>query len=392
MEPTRPIRRPRIVHVITRYLRGGSEQRIRDIVRSFPEGRHHVLVGRDSDVGLVRRDLDPDVVTVLDALVREPDPVRDLTALLDIARLLRRHRFDLVVTHQSKAGVLGRAACWITRGPPAIHSLSMANFGPGYPGWQGRCFREIESRLERVTSAYAVVGHDLAARYAAIGIPEHKLVVVRSGVRLPVGTSRGAAREHVRRRLGLPSRRPIVAYVGSLEPRKNALDLVPFLDGLIHLEPCELRPFLAVAGEGPQRELLASALRSSGLAEDASLLGYISAPCDLIAAADALVLLSSAEGVSQVLVQASSLATPFIAYDVDGVRELLAMGAHGTVVPLGNVDDAAKAAALTLASHDDHPGSMDLTSWNPACIESQHRRLIQWAIGPRSMAAPSRVA
>ena len=202
MEATRPIRRPRIVHVITRYLRGdrADDPRYRSLV---PGG----TPSRRAREGLGRRTRTPRPRPGRGHGSGRPGsgagPCSRLTALLRIARLLRHHRFDLVVTHQSKAGVLGRAACWLTRGPPAIHSLSMANFGPGYPGWQDRWFREIESRLERATSAYAVVGHDLAARYAAIGIPEHKLVVVRSGVRLPVGTSRGAAGA-VRSRFGLP--------------------------------------------------------------------------------------------------------------------------------------------------------------------------------------------
>lgn len=385
-------RYPRVLHLVTRYLRGGSEQRIRDIVRSLPEGEHHIVMGIESDVDLVRREVAPASCNVLNTLVRDPSPIRDAAALTSIVRLLRRRPFDVLITHQSKAGVLGRVAASLTRGPPTVHSLSMANFGPGFSVGQDRLFRAIEARLHRATAAYAVVGRDLAARYAAIGVPDHKLVVVRSSVRLPDGTRDEATRRDACERFGLPSRRPIVLYLGSLEPRKNVLDLVPLLEGLIHIEPRDARPFLVIAGEGPLSSALAAALHSHGLSCDAAMLGYVDRPDRLIVAADAMVLLSEAEGVPQVLVQASAVGTPFVAYDVDGVKELLALGANGLAVPLGNVDDAAKATALKLSESGGPTRSIDLSSWEPGRIEQEHRRLIAGVLASGLVAAPRRDA
>ena len=75
--------RPQVVHIATRYLRGGSERRIRDIVLSFPEADHHVILGPESDLDLARRHLRPRTLTILPALVREPDIVKDIVALGD---------------------------------------------------------------------------------------------------------------------------------------------------------------------------------------------------------------------------------------------------------------------------------------------------------------------
>src|SRR5438034_6925472 len=101
-------------------------------------------------------------------------------------------------------------------------------------------FRTLERRLHPSTTAYAVVGKDLARRFERIGVPRTKLHVVRSGVRLPLKSYAGR-REQLRDRLGLPRSRKLLAYVGSLEPRKNVLDLVPLLrDGL---DAAPARPF-----------------------------------------------------------------------------------------------------------------------------------------------------
>jgi glycosyltransferase involved in cell wall biosynthesis len=369
----------RILHVATRYLRGGSEQRIRDIVGAIPEAEHHVVVGIDSDPELARRDLRPASLTTVRSLVRDPSPARDAAALRALVRLLRRARFDLLVTHQSKAGVLGRIAARIV-GPPAIHSLSMANFGPGYPGWQDAVFRTIEGRLHGWTAAYVVVGWDLAQRYAGIGVPAEKLTVVRSGVSLPTETRSDARRREVRCKHGLPSGRPIVLYLGSLEARKNVLDLVPLLRRLVDAAATSgLRPFLAVAGEGPLSQQLASSLVVSGLSGDAALLGYQTHPGPLLAAADAVALLSGAEGVPQALVKAAAVGTPFVSYGVDGVSELIELGADGRIVAPGDVEGAAAALGHVLARQlVTRPASApDLSSWRPETIASGHRRVVE---------------
>jgi glycosyltransferase involved in cell wall biosynthesis len=370
-----PSVRPQVLHVVTRYLRGGSEARIRDIVRSFQEADHHLVVGADSDAELVQAQVAA-TVTVMKSLVREPSPWNDAATVVKLARLLKRQGFHLVVTHQSKAGVLGRVAARLAGGPPAVHSLSMANFGPGYRKWEDLLFRVIEARLERVTAAYVVVGYDLAGRYGDIGVPQDKLHVVRSGLRLPMIDGERGDRDPLLQRLGLPDHRPLVLHLGSLEPRKNVLDLGRYLRHLLSFDSAT-RPFLVVAGEGPLASALMTMFRREELMDDAALVGFVDEPGPLIAAADAMILLSRAEGVPQVLVQAAAAATPFVAYDVDGVRELVGLGADGTVVPLGDVAAAAEATAHIIGRGAERTGaSIDLTSWSTEVIDAEYRRVM----------------
>jgi glycosyltransferase involved in cell wall biosynthesis len=366
----------RVLHVATRYLRGGSETRIRDFVRSLPEAEHHVVIGADSDPELALFELNPTSLTIVPTLVREPSPISDLRAMRAIGRILAKDRHHLVVTHQSKAGVLGRSAAR-RAGVPSIHSLSMASFGPGYPKWQNSLFRWLETRLSSATTAYAVVGEDLVNRYAGIGVPKSKLHVIRSGVRLPehIGTMNGS-RLAGRRRYGLPSQRPLVLYLGSLDARKNVMELPAFLSGLIAKDPA-LRPYLVVAGEGPLFDKLSEELEAAGLGDDAAMLGFVPDPGELLASADALVLLSRTEGVPQVLVQAAAVGTPFVAYEVDGVRELMDLGARGVSIPPGNLNAAVEeTAALLRGNGRSDRSDLDLSVWSPESIGIGYRKLV----------------
>lgn len=378
-----------IVHIVTRYLRGGSERRIRDIVRALPEAEHHLVLGGGSETDLAVRDLDPASLTVMPSLIRQPHPWRDPVALRRLVRMLRANRFDLVITHQSKAGVLGRTAARMC-GVPVIHSLSMASFGEGYPRWQSTLFRGIESRLARSTAAYAVVGTDLRHRYAQLGVPTEKLHVVRSGVPLPRRSASEDSIGEACRALGLPDDRPLILSLGSLEPRKNVLRLPALLAEVLSMRGTP-RPYLVVAGEGPLQDRLRETLTAAGLDGDARLVGFVPDPLPLVAAADVLVLLSSAEGLPQVLVQAAAAGTPFVAYAVDGVGELIDLGAEGIGVPANDLSAAASAIGSLLGrERPTTAASIDLSEWSAQAIADGYRRVIDSVLEPEPAAVPFR--
>ena len=367
----------RVLHICTRYLRGGSERRLRDMMAALSEYEHDVVIGPDSDIDLATSQLRAKSIFVEPALRRSISPANDLLATWRLYRRIRNGNYALVVTHQSKAGVLSRAAAVLGGRPPVIHSLSMASFGPGYSRPASWIFRHAERALAPVTDGYAVVGHDLLERYTSIGIPHGKCQVIRSGVPCGPMTSRADARARVVAMLGLPAERPIVAYVGSLDARKGAHDIVPYLLRLGGRSP---NPFLAIAGEGPLAETVRARIGSQGLTADAALLGYVSPVDDLIHAADAVILLSRAEGISQVLVQAAARGTPFVAYDVDGTHELLAFGASGSVVGIGDVDAAAN-ATIALLREGKRGRPIDTESWSDAVITAGYRDLVTTAVG-----------
>ena len=357
---------PRVVHVVTRYLRGGSEKRVRDMIAALPEAEHHVLVGAGSELDLARHELEGARVTVVPSLIRELHPVRDVAATMAIAAMIRRVDADLVVTHQSKGGVVGRVAAFATT-RPVVHSLSMASFGDGYGRLEDRVFRQVERRLAPLTSRFVASGDDLRRRFLAIGVPAAKVRVVRSGVRLPepvVGETRSAV--------------PTLLYLGSLDERKNVLALIPLLRRVI--ERSTVRPRLRIAGEGPLRDALERGFHAEGLDPDVEFLGFVRDPDALIRQASCMVLLSRAEGLPQVLVQAAAVGTPFVSSDVDGARELVAMGARGTVIPLGDDEAAARAVAGILADPR-RATPIDTSAWRTERILRDHRTVLIEALG-----------
>jgi glycosyltransferase involved in cell wall biosynthesis len=142
--------------------------------------------------------------------------------------------------------------------------------------------------------------------------------------------------------------------------------------------------FLAVAGDGPLRTSVAEKITSLGLQENVALLGYVQPVHDLIQAADVVVLLSRAEGISQVLVQAAAVGTPFVAYDVDGAKELIKLGATGCVVSIGHAHTAA-GAAFDFARHRTRGVPIDVSTWSQPTIVAGYRQVTSSALHDRPL-------
>jgi len=322
----------RVLHIITRYLGGGSE---RDLFAQMEFERAqgdevHLVVGRDSRVPDEARGY---LVATAPTLIRGIDPVADARAYRALRRLISDGRYDVVYTHQSKAGVIGRLAARGRAGAVA-HVISMSSFGPGYSRPASMAFVAAERWCARYTDLMLTVGNELRRDYLAAGVGrESQYRLVRS----PIDVSRFLAareigateRQRLRDQFGIPEGVTALASVSALEPRKRHDLLLRELSPLLSAGEATL----LFAGEGPERARLEQLAASIGVAERARFLGHIPNVHELLAATDVLVHASTAEGVPQVMVQALAAGIPIVATRVTGMREV--PGAPVTLLPVG---------------------------------------------------------
>jgi glycosyltransferase involved in cell wall biosynthesis len=371
-----------VVHVSTRFIGGGSERTLADVVHALPapDFEHVVIVGRDHDPARMRSLLGETRSIVVPTLIRTPHPIRDARAYAGLRRILSDLRPDVLHTIQSKAGILGRAAGRRAGVPTLVHGVVMSNFGPGFSPIASPVYRAAERAVARWTTAYIACGLELEERFVRAGIGDRaRYTVIRSSVdldayRAAADRGRAAAREAI----GLPSDRPVVLFAGALERRKGIDDLPAFVAELRRALPDAM---LVVAGTGPLRERMEGAFRDAALAPAFRYVGYCDRMPELMAACDCLVMLSSAEGLATVLVQAAAARRPFVSYAVDGPGELIGRGAAGSIVPRGAPGDAARETARLIAAAP--RATVDLSEWEPAEVASRYRAFFD-GLGRRS--------
>ena len=279
-------------------------------------------------------------------LRREVRPISDMQALAELRGVIRRFKPDLVHTHSSKAGILGRLAAHRERVPVVIHSIHGFGFGPQQPAPVRLAFLAVERLASRWTTAFiAVSQRNLEAGVRLRLFPASRARVIRSGVDLAsFAAHRGG--EALRRELGVPSAAPLVVQIVCFKPQKAPERFVEIAARLASRFPAA--HFLLV-GDGALRRQLERLRREAGLEGRLHLPGWRRDVPAILDAATVVTLTSRFEGLPRVLVEALAAGVPVVAMAVDGVSEVVRDGQNGFLVAPHDVEGVATRVAAILA-------------------------------------------
>jgi glycosyltransferase involved in cell wall biosynthesis len=257
-----------------------------------------------------------------------------------LQRRIHERRPDIVHTHLSKAGVLGRIAARRAKVPVVVHTYHGHIFEGYFRRPVARGFLEIEKRLARSTDALLAVSPEIRDQLLTLGIGKpSQWHVIPLGLELDHLLANSTTRPEARAALGLPSDRPIVGIVGRLVPIKAHHTFFQAASLIAQEEPNAL---FVVAGDGELRGELERAGRAA-LGERIRFLGWVSDLPLLYAALDVAVLSSENEGTPVALIEAGAAGLPTVATSVGGVPDVIQDGTTGLLVPAK--DQAALAGA-----------------------------------------------
>lgn len=387
----------RILHLSTRLILGGSQENTvlscegqarlgHEVHLAFgpiygPEGS---LLDRVKAGGAAIR------THVVPHLVREINPIADWRCHRELVALIRSVRPDIVHTHSSKAGILGRSAAWTAGGrgragaargweaPGIVHTIHGPPFMPLEGGAPRRLRIVAVNKLYEVAERFAARRCDLIVSVAdamtrqflsrAIGSPG-QYVTVLSGMETErfLEAAPGESREEMRTALGLSPADFVVGTVARLAEHKGHDDL---LDALASDLRSQRGWKLLWVGDGWWRPRLLARARTLGLSVDERDRGGPSregaqivvtglVPPESVAAhiraMDVLVHPSMREGLPRTVPQALLCGVCPVAYDVDGTGEACRDGQTGVLVHPG--DRAGLRAAIRRLC--DHPGERE---------------------------------
>ena len=338
-------REVRVLHIITRLDRGGSATNTLLTAAGLPgRFRSSLIYGRTRDLPARARELRGTVEMVEVAeLVRDPSPVKDLVALLKLYRLIRRGQFDIVHTHSSKAGILGRIAARLARVSHIVHTPH----GHVFTGYAGRIvttlFILVERWLARFTDRIIGLTEEEVWEHLdrEIGAPE-QFESIPSGIDLERFSTRpvGFDRSGIRASLHLPNHAFLIGSVGRLEPVKGHAYL---LQAFATLAPRFPALYLALVGDGELADALRASAQRSGIADRVLFLGWWDDVTVLLQAFDLFVLPSLNEGMGRALVEAMAAGLPIVASRAGGIPEVLEDGEAGLLVEARSAPGLAQA-------------------------------------------------
>jgi len=317
--------KPKVIHVITRLIAGGAQentilscQGLKDrydvlLVTGPPEGHEGSLIEDAAQRGIR--------TVVIPELVRPISPALDGAAFRRLLTLFDEEKPDIVHTHSSKAGIVGRAAAWFAGVPVIVHT----NHGLPYYDFQTlrerTMFWSAEKIATSVTHKVVCVGEEMKRKSIAgrLGKPE-LFEVIHSGIEI----ERFVRARSVRAKLGIAESARVVGVVSRMAAHKGHRFLVEAAPKDVHI---------LFVGDGEQRATLEKQVADAGV--QATFVGHVppeEVP-NLIASMDVVVHPSLWEGLPRAAVQALLVGRPVVAFDCDGAREVVIDGVTGRLVP-----------------------------------------------------------
>jgi glycosyltransferase involved in cell wall biosynthesis len=338
-----PKRRTRVLHIITHLDNGGAQANTLLSVAGLDRGRY--IVDLAAGPGVLEREAlaSADRVVVLPYFRRSLYSFGDLRAAAVLLRLVAD--YDVVHTHGSKAGVLGRLAARLRRVPAVIHTVHGFPVHDYMPGLKRRLLLALERVAARCADRIVCVCDANVAEALSLGIarPEQVRVVV-SGV--PSEQVRSGSDDSVRAELGIPTDASVVGTITRLMEQKAPLDFVAAARRVIEADP---QVHVVMVGDGPLRDQVAAA--AAGIPR-LHLLGFRNDVPDVLAMLDVVVFSSLWEGLGRALTEAVLAGKPVVATAVNGVPDLIVDGETGYLTPAGRPDQLADRILDVLARPD----------------------------------------
>lgn len=279
---------------------------------------------------------------------RKIAPLRDLRALWRLFLFFRRERFDVVHSTTPKAGMLCAVAARLARVPVRLHTFTgqawvelrgMARLLAKGGDW-------LTAHLNTQCYADSISQRDFIVREGVGTVSQ--IAVLGAGSLAGVDLARfepghwAGERAAIRQQLAIPDGTKVIAFIGRLTRDKGLGELMAAFNQVSEQLPCVL---LLI---GPAESADGSLSHTAGQVQDENVrrVGYTPAPERYLAISDLLCLPSYREGFGNVVIEAAAMGVPSVGTDIVGLRDAIANGETGVLVP---PRDAARLAEATLA-------------------------------------------
>ncbi|UCF33380.1 MAG: glycosyltransferase family 4 protein [Phycisphaerales bacterium] len=347
----------KICHVITRLIIGGAQENTVLTCRGLVEKGHDVTLIAGPETGPEGSLWDEAEkagcrLVKLDAMRRAVKPLYDLAARHQLRRLFTDLKPEVVHTHSSKAGILGRSAAASANVPVVVHTIHGMSFNRTQPAFIQWLYRSLERWAARQTTAFVTVADAMIDQSVSAGLaPRDRFVTVRSGIETDDFVPDASERTSLRAEWGAEEGDVVVGTIARLFINKGYEEIIEAMPRAV--QHCDKLKFVWI-GDGANREQYLNRLEAMGLRNRVHLVGLIH-PREVgrhINGFDIVLHASRWEGLPRALVQGLLMGVPAVAFDNDGSPEVVRDGQTGILVPFGDTAKLSQ-AIVSLATDPD---------------------------------------
>ena len=288
----------------------------------------------------------------VEQLVRNINPIKDIVAFYKLFKIFKEKKYDIVHTHSSKAGILGRIAAKAAGVKLVIHTIH----GLPFHDYQNGIVNFIYILLEKIAALFSdkivVVCDSMSKKALKKGIGKPELFeTIYSGMDLDSFLNARKFRNEARKKFGFCENDIVIGKIARLFYLKGHEYL---FDAFFQLSRKHGNIKLLLVGDGILREKYEKFVSEHGLEEKVFFAGLVP-PDDIpfyLSAMDILVHVSLREGLARALPQAMACGIPVVSFDVDGARDIIENGENGYLVEPKDVDMLRDSIEILLADEN----------------------------------------
>ena len=322
----------KICHVITRFINGGAEENTMLTCNySIKLGDSVTLIiGKETNKEILYKLSKKIKVIKINNLVRDIDPIKDILAFFEIKRIFNKLKPDIVHTHESKAGILGRIAAKISRVNLIVHTVHILPF-VNVKYYKKYFYILIEKLTSYITDKFICVSKGMLIESLKFKIGnKEKYKIIHSGfdIKKFKYTKKEPKIIKINEYNKNPKKFKLILMMGAFEERKRQIEFLHIFKKIIKIFD---KTILVFVGSG---KLLNKTKRLSsdlGLKKRVYFSGFRNDPEKFISLSDICVMNSVREGLPKVVPQYYSAGKPVISTNLPGIQEIISHSKNGYI-------------------------------------------------------------
>jgi len=382
--------KPRVLRIINRFNLGGPTFNVAYLTK-YLSNYETMLVGGEKDdtedsSEFILENLNLKAVKIK-SMRRSINPFNDLFAFFEIVKLMRQFNPQIVHTHASKAGTLGRLAAVYCKVPIVVHTFHGHVFHSYFPAWKTSIFKAIERYLAKRSTRIIAISEKQKEELSLVHkiCPKEKISIVPLGFDLEKFKNvDGTKRNSFRKKYFIKKDEIAVGIIGRLVPIKNHELFLGAVQHIFSRDGFEKVKFFIV-GDGENKDLLinkAEQLRlNPQFFPDKSVEGkliftsWIKEVDVVMAGLDLVLLTSFNEGTPVSLIEAQAGGRAVISTNVGGIENIVSP--KTAILVENNNQKELNAALEALLRNKEKIAEMGSFGWEMVGKKFNYTRLVE---------------
>ncbi len=350
---------PKVLRIINRFNLGGPTYNATFLTKFISSDFETLLIGGlpeqgESDSFHIPEEYGINPL-IIPELKRKPSIKSDKEAYQKIKKIILEFKPDIVHTHASKAGALGRRAAYACKVPVIVHTFHGHVFHSYFNLIKTNFFKLIERRLAKKTTAIIAISETQKKELSTIHkiCPKEKIKIIPLGFDLlKFQIKIKENRIITRTKFNIQEDEVAIAIIGRLTKIKNHAFFLQVCEKILSAGEKKIKIF--IVGDGELKMQICKEIDRLNKLFNNELIftSWIKDIAEFNAGMDIICLTSDNEGTPVSLIEAQASNVAVISSDVGGVKDIVNEGETGFIVPKGNLEEYVQKLGLLIKNKE----------------------------------------